>query len=155
MQTITHIQSSSEIEVAIGHVKEEDHKKITKSKFFFNWKTEKENEVYKLMIAGTDEMLGLMSHINFPEEQRLQINLLTVAKENRGKDKIYDGIAGNLIAYACREGNRLYAEEACVSLQPKTELKKHYMEFYGMHDAGMQVFLEGPNLFRLLEKYKI
>jgi len=155
MQKISHIESASEIEVVISPLKDEDYKKITKSRYYFNWKTEKENEVYKITVAGSDEIIGLMSIIHFPEEQRIQINLLSVSKENRGKDKIYDGIAGNLIAYACREGIRLYAEAACVSLQPKTELKEHYMKRYGMADAGMQVFLEGPDLFRLLEKYNI
>lgn len=155
MQTITHIKEASEIDVVIERVREEDYKSITKARFFFNWKTEKDKEVYKLSVAGADEILGLMSLINYPDEQRFQINLLSVSKENRGKSKIYDGIAGNLIAYACRESNKLYGADACVSLHPKTELKAHYIEQYGMMDAGMQVFVEGVNLFRLLEKYKI
>ncbi|KOS05421.1 hypothetical protein AM493_04785 [Flavobacterium akiainvivens] len=155
MQTVTHIKEASEIDVVIERVREEDFKKMTKARFFFNWKTEKENEVYKLTLAGTDEILGVMSLVNYPGEQRCQINLLSVSKENRGKNKIYAGIAGNLIAYACRESIKLYGADACVSLHPKTELKAHYIEQYGMMDAGMQVFVEGINLFRLLEKYKI
>lgn len=155
MQTITHIKEASEIDVVIERVREEDFKKMTKARFFFNWKTEKDNEVYKLTLAGTDEILGLMSLVNYPDEQRYQINLLSVSKENRGKNKMYDGIAGNLIAYACRESIKAYGADACVSLHPKTELKAHYIAQYGMMDAGMQVFVEGINLFRLLEKYKI
>ena len=155
MQTITHVREASEVDVVIERVREEDYKKITKARFFFDWKTEKDNDVYKLYIAGTDEILGVMSLINYPGEQRYQINLLSVSKENRGKNKIYEGIAGNLIAYACRESIRAYGPDACVSLHPKTELKQHYIEQYGMMDAGRQVFAEGINLFRLLEKYKI
>lgn len=155
MAKITHIKNSVEIEITLQAVQPEDYKNITKSKYYFAWKTEKENEVYKLSIAGTGEIVGLMSLIDFPDEQRLQISLLAVSKENRGKGKVYSGIAENLIAYACRESTKRYAEEACVSLLPKTELKKHYIKKYGMIDAGWQVFLEGPNLFRLLEKYSI
>lgn len=155
MQTITYVKDSSKIEIIIQPVKEDDYKKITKSKFYFNWKTEKDNDVYKLMIAGTDEIVGLISLINYPEEQRHQINLLAVSKENRGKNKVYDKIAGNLIAFACRESMKLYGQDACVSLVPKTKLRPHYIKEYGMEDAGIQVFLGGINLIKLLEKYKI
>jgi hypothetical protein len=82
----------------------------------------------------------------------MEIILLAASKENRGKVKKYDGIAENLIAFACREAVKLFAENACVSLYPKTELKKHYIEKYGMLNAGKQLYLEGLSLYRLLRK---
>ena len=57
--------------------------------------------------------------------------------------------------FACREAIKFYAENACVSLFPKTELKQHYIKKYGMTAAGKQVFLEGVALYKLLEKYEI
>lgn len=50
----------------------------------------------------------------------MEIYLLAVSKESRGKNKRYEGIVGNLIAFACREAIRLYGEIACVSLISKT-----------------------------------
>lgn len=155
MQKITQVKDNSEFEIIIELLTKDDYKKITKSNYYFNWKTEKENDVYKLRIIDSEEILGLMSLINFPQEQRLQISLLTVSKQNRGKNKKYDQIAGNLIAYACREAIKLYGQDGCVSLHPKTELKKHYMKKYGMADGGLQIFLEGLDLFILLKKYNI
>lgn len=155
MQKITNVKDGSETEIVIELVTEEDYKKITKSRYYFDWSKEKEFHVYKLRTADSSKILGLMSLMDFSQEQRFQINLLTISKENRGKNKIYEKIAGNLIAYACREAVKLYGEDACVSLHPKTELKKHYMNKYGMSDASLQAFLEGTNLLRLLEKYKI
>ncbi len=155
MQKITHAKDGSEIEIIVELVTVEDYKKITKSRYYFDWRKEKAFRVYKLTTVYSSEILGLMSLKDYQEEQRFQINLLTVSKENRGKNKTYEKIAGNLIAYACREAVKSYGEDACVSLHPKTELKKHYMEKYGMSDASLQVFLEGTNLLRLLEKNRI
>jgi hypothetical protein len=64
--------------VVIVSLTDQDYGKIQKSKYFFDWKTEKENEVYKLTIAGSDEILGLISLIEH-EDKRIQINLLAVS----------------------------------------------------------------------------
>lgn len=153
MQKIIDRLTEAYCEIIIEQIQNEDYKKITKRKFFFDWKTELENSVYKLKILGSEEILGLISLIHYPEESRVEINLLAVSKENRGKEKQYDDIAGNLIGFACREAISHYAEIACVSLIPKTKLKKHYITKYGMEDAGKHVYLEGLALFRIIEKY--
>ncbi|MEO4004329.1 N-acetyltransferase [Flavobacterium sp. CAU 1735] len=140
-------------EISIERVTDQDYKKITKARFFFNWKTERQNCVYKLRILESEVILGLISLTHYPEESRIEINLLAVSKENRGKEKQYDDIAGNLIGFACKEAVNHYAEIACVSLIPKTKLKKHYITKYGMEDAGKHICLEGLALFRIIEKY--
>ncbi|MPT33710.1 MAG: N-acetyltransferase [Flavobacterium sp.] len=140
-------------EICIERVEDQDYKTITKTRFFFNWKTEQQNKVYKLRILESEIVLGLMSLIDYREDCLLTINLLAVSKENRGKNKQYEDIAGNLIAYACREAIRLYAEKGCVSLLPKTELRQHYISKYGMKNAGKYLYLDGILLFNLVEKY--
>ena len=70
-----------------------------------------------------------------------------------GKKQAYDRITGTMIAFACREAVKLYEINACVSLIPKTELKRHYLSIYGMSDAGRQLFLEGTSLLNLINKY--
>lgn len=155
MQKITHLETSAKKDIVIELVVEEDFKSITKAKYFFDWKKERQNVVYKLRIDGTDEILGLMSLKHFEQEERCEIKLLSVSKDNRGQSKKYEGIAENLIAFACREAVKKYAENACVSLFPKTELKSYYIRKYGMLDAGRQVFLEGVSLFKLLKKNEL
>lgn len=141
-------------QVKIEALASKDFGKITKSKYFFDWKTEKENEVFKLALLGSDEILGLVSLIEH-DDKRIQINLLAVSKENRGKNKIFEGIAGNLIAWACREAVKRFGEDACISLIPKDRLVKHYMKAYGMMEAGISLFLSDEALLIILEKYKI
>lgn len=128
---------------------------LSKTRYFFDWKTEKENEVYKLSIKGSQDILGLVSLIVDEKEKRIEINLLAVSKENRGKNKIYDRIAGNLIAWACRIGVKRFEKEACVSLISKTQLKNHYKVTYGMIDAGISLALIGQSLLKILETYDI
>ena len=152
---ITHLKTGKSKTVVIEPIRSEDYKLITKSRYWFNWRTEKENSVYKLRIEGSEEILGIMSLVYFEEEKRFQINLLAVSKENRGSKREYEGIAGNLIAFACREILKLHGINGCVSLEPKTVLKIHYIKKYGMLDAGHQVFLEGPSLLKILSKYKL
>lgn len=152
---IIEIATSNPKDVIIERVID-DYKAIKKAKFHFNWEKEKENLVFKLRLEGDDEILGLMSLKNYPSDKRFQINLLAVSNNNIGKEKQYDGIVGNLIAFACREAIKLYSENACVSLFPKTELRKHYVEKYNMIDfGGEQVFLEGNQLYKLLSKYEV
>lgn len=152
---VIHVKSNTKKKIVVEPVDEGDYKKITKAKYWFDWNTEKDCVVYKLRLEHTHEILGLMSLIHHEEEMRFEIHLLAVSKENRGKGKVYKGIAGNLIAYACRQAVKRYAINGCVSLVPKTELKGHYMKQYGMLDAGWQLFLEGRSLLNLLYQYEV
>jgi hypothetical protein len=146
--------SGKEHQIKIEPLASKDYGKITKSKYFFDWKTEKENEVFKLTLLGSDEILGLVSLIEH-DDKRMQINLLAVSKENRGKIKMYEGIAGNLIAWSGREAVKRFGDNACVSLIPKTKLVKHYIKEYGMIEAGQSLFLSDEPLLIILEKYKL
>lgn len=132
----------------------EDFKFLTKKRFSFIWKTFRNSTtVFKLQIAGEDDILGVMGLIDWPEEKRIEIKLLASSKENIGKQKMYDGIAGCLIAFACRLAVHKYGPDACVSLVPKTELIKHYMQKYHMADAGRQLYVDGNDLIKMLKKY--
>lgn len=126
---------------------------LSKARYFFNWKTEQKNEVYKLTIEGSEDILGLLSLIVHEEEKRIEINLLAVSKENRGKNKVYERIAGNLIAWACIVAVKRFGEDACVSLVPKTDLIKHYMNAYGMMNAGRSLYLSDESLLNLIDTY--
>lgn len=140
-------------EIEIGPVDEDDYKLITKSRFWFNWKEEKNYSVYKLYIKGNDKILGLVSLETFLDESRIEIRLLAVSKENMGKNKKYDHIAGNLIAFVCIQSIKEFGEWACVSLIPKTELIKHYKKKYSMLRAGKSLFLDGSELIQLIIEY--
>lgn len=76
-------KTDKRFEVIVDIVDEQDLKLITKSKFYFNWKEEKQHDVYKLVLE--DEILGLMSCFDDKGDKRIEINLLSVSKETEVK----------------------------------------------------------------------
>ncbi len=151
---IIEVTTSLRKTVIINVAEDEDFKVLTKKRYSFDWKSFKsETTVYKLQIDGEEDILGAMALVDVPDEKRIEIRLLASSKENIGISKVYDGIAGCLIAFACRLAVNKYGSDACVSLVPKTELAPHYMKKYYMQNAGWQLYLEGSGLIKLLKEY--
>jgi len=145
--------SGSKHQIEIKPLDDDDYKHLNKSRYFFDWKAEQGYEVYKLRIIGSNDILGLISLERIPEEWRVHIRLLTVSKENRGKSKQFENIAGNLITYAAKIAVRDYAEYACVSLRPKSEIVLHYIGKYNMRLTGVTLSIEVPEILDLINRY--
>lgn len=126
---------------------------LRKDRYFFDWRIEKDQEVYKLQIKGSSDILGLISIERIPKEWRIHIRLLTVSKENKGNEKKYDRIAGNLIAYVAKIAILEFGELACVSLRPKSLIAKHYVDKYNMNITGMTLSIEVPEIIDLINYY--
>lgn len=110
--------------VIITAVGAEDFNILTKKRFSFTWKSFRNSTtIYKLQLEDEDHILGVIGLIDWPAEKRIEIKLLACSAENIGKQKIYEGIAGCLIAFACRLAVSRYGP------------------------------LEGRNLIKILEKY--
>jgi len=137
----------------IRPVESSDFKSLSRNRYFFDWNSERNEEVYKLCKAGSDDILGLISLERIPEEWRIHIRLLTVSKENKGKGKKYDKITGNLIAFAAKIAVREYGELACVSLKPKSQIAQHYIDTYKMNRTGMTLSIEVPEIVELIKQY--
>lgn len=140
-------------QVKIVPVDTADYQTLTKKRYFFNWKEEKNFEVYKLCTLTSNDILGLISLERIPNEWRVHIRLLTVSVENKGKHKTFQDIAGNLIAFAAKIAILEYAELACVSLRPKTEIAKHYIDKYNMTATGLTLSIEVPEIIHLINRF--
>ncbi len=120
-----------------------DLKHLTKKNgWHFNWKAELGNqtkEVYKLTIVGNPGIIqGLISFtIN---TDHIYMDLLESAPFNLGKSKLYEGVAGNLVAYVCKisfqEGFDGY-----VSFTAKTKLIEHYKKTLNAISFGGQLMI--------------
>jgi hypothetical protein len=55
----------------------------------------------------------------------IYLNLIETARHNFGKNKIYEGVAGNLVAFACQKSLEK-GYEGFVSFEAKTRLIEHY-----------------------------
>lgn len=139
--------------IEVLRVTNTDYTSISKARYFFDWKEEKKEEVYKLVLKGEKDILGLVSIERIPAEWRIHIRLLTVSAENKGKEKQFDKITGNLIAYVAKIALADFGQMACVSLRPKSSIAKHYMAKYNMNITGMTLSLEVPEIVNLINEY--
>lgn len=150
---ITDTSTGEKHSVDILPVEIDEFKTLRKDRYFFDWRIEKNQEVYKLLIKGSSDILGLVSIERVPQEWRIHIRLLTVSKENKGNEKKYDKIAGNLIAFAAKIAIREFGELACVSLRPKSQIAQHYIDKYNMNITGMTLSIEVPEIIDLINLY--
>jgi hypothetical protein len=139
--------------VSIGSLTEEELNGLNKKIFFFNWKKERKYNLFKLCIAGQEDILGLLSVEFYDAEYRVHVRLLAASKENVGNKKLFQRIAGCLFAYTAMLAIKKYGENAAISLRPKTELGQYYMDEYGFEQAGISLFMEGKTLQQLFKKY--
>lgn len=120
-----------------------DLKQITKKNGWnFNWKTELDDnskEVYKLTIVDNPNVVqGLISFtIN---ADHVYMDLLENAPFNLGRDKLYEGVAGNLVAYACKISFR-HGFSGYVSFTAKTRLIEHYQRTLNAMTFGGQLMI--------------
>lgn len=120
-----------------------DLKQITKKNGWnFNWKTELDDnskEVYKLTIVDNPNIVqGLISFtIN---ADHVYMDLLENAPFNLGRDKLYEGVAGNLVAYACKVSFQ-QGFAGYVSFTAKTRLIEHYQRTLNAITFGGQLMI--------------
>lgn len=120
--------SGDSFETEISRLSKSDLKQLTKKNgWSFNWKAEVNNnarEVYKLTIVNNPTVLqGLVSFT--VQADHVYMDLLESAPFNRGKHKLYEGVAGNLVAYACKVSFQ-QGFEGYVSFLAKSKLIEHY-----------------------------
>ena len=133
-----------------------DLKSITKkNRWRFNWADEfkdPDRTVYKLVIVNNvDIVQGLISLT--PEYDNVFMHLIETAPFNFGKNKIYDGVPGNLVAFACRQ-SFLRGTEGYVSFRSKTKLIDHYINTLGaVHYGGHLMIINKDAALKLIEKY--
>lgn len=133
-----------------------DLKSITKKNgWLFNWKGEYEQadrDVYKLTIEGNPDVIqGLISITE--REDHVYMHLLESAPFNLGRNKVYLGVPGNLVAFICRTSfHRGF--EGYVSFTAKSHLIEHYQKTLGAVSAGAQLMVINTDAaLRLINKY--
>lgn len=72
---------------------------------------------------------------------------------NFGKPKLYEGVPGNLVAFACKE-SRDKGYEGCISFTSKTKLIGHYEKTLGAVHLGNHRMVIYPNAAeKLINRY--
>jgi hypothetical protein len=106
--------------------------RLKKKEWLFDWKKESQDTskaVYKLVIDGNENILqGLISLQD--RGDHIFMNLIESNQFNKGTGKLYLGVPGNLIAFACKLSFEK-GYDGFISFESKTKLILHYQKTLG------------------------
>lgn len=148
--------SGDSFRTEISLITKADLKVISKSKgWLFDWKYEfnqPDREVFKLTITDNPKIVqGLVSLTIKPDH--VYMFLLESAPFNIGRIKLYEGVPGNLVAYACKL-SFMRGGEGFVSFESKTKLIDHYVKSLGAyHFGGNLMVIDTIASTKLVNKY--
>jgi hypothetical protein len=133
-----------------------DLKNVSKKNgWLFNWKDEfKEpaRDVYKLTITNNSTIIQGLISLEVKEDH-VYMHLVESSPFNKGQTKVYSGVAGNLVAFACKLSFQR-GHEGNVSFLSKTQLVEHYEKSLGaFHFGGRIMIIETQAALRLINKY--
>lgn len=154
--SIQNIVTGDSFRTVVTRLTKTDLRKVTKKNGWnFDWRKELNNnslEVYKLSIEeNTDIIQGLVSFA--VESDHIYMNLLESAPFNIGAKKVYEGIAGNLVAFVCKTSFQR-GHEGFVAFTAKTKLIEHYENTLGAyHFGGHKMIIPTHSAKILVEKY--
>jgi hypothetical protein len=148
--------SGDSFQTEVSLLTKSDLKSITKSRgWLFNWKHEfnqPDREVYKLTIIDNPDIVqGLISFT--VRTDHVYMFLLENAPFNLGKNKLYLGVPGNLVAYACKVSFQR-GGEGFVAFESKTKLIDHYEKTLGAcHFGGQLMVIDTIAAKKLVDRY--
>ncbi|MGN6438854.1 MAG: hypothetical protein ACTHMM_20080 [Agriterribacter sp.] len=140
----------------IHPVAKADLKNVSKKNGWqFNWTVEfklTDRQVYKLTIRNNPEIIqGLASISDYKDH--FYLHLIESASFNLGKNKLYEGVPGNLFAFTCKASwDKGY--QGFVSFTSKTRLIEHYEKYLGAtHIGGHKMVIFPQEALKLIKKY--
>lgn len=148
--------SGDSFQTEVSLLTKQDLKQVVKKNgWSFNWKIEFDNnakEVYKLTIVNNPNIIqGLLSLTI--ETDHVFMNLVESAPFNIGKSKLYEGVAGNLVAYACKVSFQK-GFGGFVAFDAKTRLIQHYEKTLGAyHFSRQRMIIPTEPAQILIDKY--
>ena len=154
--SIQNIISGDSFTTEVLRLTKTDLKQLTKKNGWnFDWKVELANntkEVFKLTIPNNPSIIqGLLSFSLEPDH--VYMHLLENAPFNIGQNKLYEGVAGNLVAHACKVSFQ-QGFDGFVGFTAKSKLIHHYQKTLGAYTlGGHRMIISTQSAQILIEKY--
>ncbi len=128
---------------------------ISKNKWQFDWKFEfkqPQRDVYKLTIVNNQSVIQGLISLEIKSDH-VYMHLVESASFNKGKTKVYAGVPGNLVAFACKLAFQR-GHDGNISFISKTQLVQHYIDTLGaMHVGGRIMIIDTIAALKLINKY--
>jgi len=154
--SIQNVVSGDSFATDITIISISDLKTVTKKNGWqFDWKLElrqPERDVYKLTIVNNQSIIQGLISLEIKSDH-VYMHLVESAPFNKGKSKIYAGVPGNLVAFACKLSFQR-GHEGNVSFFSKTQLVQHYIDTLGaIHFGGRIMIIDTNSALKLINKY--
>ena len=154
--SIENVVTGDSFPTEISVLTTQDLKSVTKkNSWLFDWKIEFKNpkkDVYKLTIWNNPTIIQGLICVEVKEDH-VYMHLVENAPFNKGKTKMYAGVAGNLVAFACKLSFQR-GHQGNVSFISKTQLVNHYEKTLGaLHFGGRLMIIETQSALILINKY--
>ncbi len=140
----------------ISVLTQQDLKIVSKKNgWLFNWRDELKEparDIFKLTIVNNPTIIqGLLSLE--VKEDHVYMHLVESAPFNKGKTKVYSGVSGNLVAFACKLSFQR-GHEGNIAFLSKTQLIEHYEKTLGaFHFGGRIMIIEKQAALKLIRTY--
>ena len=154
--SIENVVTGDSFKTEISILTKDELKLVTKkNRWVFDWRKELKEparDIYKLTIVGNPNIIQGLLSIEVKEDH-VFMHLVESAPFNKGKEKMYSGVPGNLVAFACKVSFQR-GHEGNVSFISKTQLIDHYEKSLGaIHFGGRIMIIETITALKLIDRY--
>ena len=155
-RSIENVLTGDSFATEISLITQTDQRIISqKSGWLFNWKYEvrqPERDVYKLTIVNNLRVIQGLISLEVKADH-VFMHLVESASFNKGRTKVYAGVPGNLVAFACKLSFQR-GHEGNVSFISKSQLIQHYIDSLGaFHFGGRVMIIDTKAALKLINKY--
>jgi hypothetical protein len=121
----------------------------------FDWKFEfkqPQRDINKITIVNNQTVIQGLVSLEIKTDH-VYMHLLESAPFNKGKKKVYAGVPGNLVAFACKLAFQS-GHEGNVSFISKTQLINHYIDtLQAIYVGGRIMIIDTIAALKLINKY--
>ncbi|NCU32712.1 MAG: hypothetical protein EOM23_07265 [Candidatus Moranbacteria bacterium] len=154
--SIENVVTGDSFKTEISVLTKDELKLVTKKNgWLFDWRKELKEparDIYKLTIVGNPIIIQGLISLEVKEDH-VFMHLVESAPFNKGKTKMYSGVPGNLVAFACKVSFQR-GHEGNVSFISKTQLIDHYEKSLGaFHFGGRIMIIETIAALKLIDRY--
>jgi hypothetical protein len=154
--SIKNVISGDSFSTDISRITKADLKNFTKKDGWqFDWRLElkhPERDVYKLTIVNNQTIIQGLISLEVKSDH-VFMHLVESAPFNKGKTKLYSGVPGNLVAFACKLSFQR-GHEGNIAFISKTQLIDHYTESLGAINVGERLMIiDSAAALKLINRY--
>lgn len=155
-KSIENVVTGDSLPTEISMITTKDLKLVHKRKgWLFDWNAEfslKERDIFKLTVVNNPTVIQGLISLEVKSDH-VFVHLVENAPFNKGQNKMYMGVAGNLMAFACKISFQR-GHEGNVAFISKSQLIDHYLKTLGaIHFGGRLMIIETKAVTKLINKY--